>query len=192
MPQGTAQTRPMTLVEWGDLPEDEPGELVDGRLVEDEDVGYLNEVVVAWLIRVLGTWLVARGGLVAASDARFGVSRTRGRKPDLSVYFAGRLPPARGLVTLPPDIMIEVVSPRPSDARRDRVEKMAEYEAFGVRYYWLVDPETRIFEIFELGADGRYARALGVSGGTIAAVPGCEGLSLDVDALWAEADRLSV
>ncbi len=28
--------RPLSLAEWADLPEDEPGEFVDGRLVEDE------------------------------------------------------------------------------------------------------------------------------------------------------------
>lgn len=181
----------MTLADWADRAEDEPGELVDGRLVEDEEVGYLHEVVVAWLIRVLGGWLATRGGLVGASDARFGVSRTRGRKPDLSVYFAGRRPPAQGLVTVPPDIMIEVVSPRPSDARRDRIDKMSDYAAFGVKYYWIVDPGVRTFEIFELGVDGRYAHAHGVSSGAIANVPGCEGLLVDVDALWGEIERLA-
>jgi Uma2 family endonuclease len=86
----------MTLAEWGELDEDVAGELVDGRLVEDEEVGYLHEVVVAWLIRILGDWLTDRGGFVGASDARFAVSPTRGRKPDLSVYLAGRLPSAAG------------------------------------------------------------------------------------------------
>lgn len=180
----------MTLAEWGELGEDEPGELVDGLLLEDEEVGYLHEVVVAWLIGVLGSWLASRGGLVGASDARFGVSRTRGRKPDLSVFFSGRRPPARGLVTVPPDIMIEVVSPRPSDARRDRIDKTADYAAFGVAYYWIVDPSARTLEIFELGADGRYAQALGAADGVVTAVPGCEELSIDLDALWRVIDQL--
>ena len=180
----------MTLAEWADMDEDEPGELVDGVLVEDEDVGYRHDLVGAWLTHLLFTWVIPLGGLAAISDARFGVTKKRGRKADLSVYFQGRKPPADGLVTVPPDIMVEVISPRPKDARRDRVEKMNEYAAFGVRFYWLVDPALRTFEIFELGADGRYVRAVGESEGVIRPVPGCEGLSIDLDALWAAVDRL--
>jgi Uma2 family endonuclease len=180
----------MTLEQWGDLPEDEGGELVDGRLVEEEEVGFLHDVVVAWFIRTLGNWLASRGGFVGASDTRFAVSAVRGRKPDLSVYFAPRRPAPHGLVTVPPDIMIEVVSPRPSDARRDRLEKMADYAGFGVRYYWIVDPAVRILEVFELGADTRYARALGAAEGVVTDVPGCAGLSLDLNALWSDVDRL--
>ena len=183
-------TPTMTLAEWADLEEDEPGELVDGVLVEDEDVGYLHDTVGAWLAHLLFGWAIPRGGWVAISDARFGVAPRRGRKSDLSVYFQGRKPPAHGLITVPPDIMIEVLSPRPKDARRDRVEKMNEYAAFGVRFYWLVDPPLRTLEIFELGADGRYTRAVGVTGGVVDPVPGCEGLSIDVDALWALVERL--
>lgn len=182
--------RRMTLAEWADRDEDAPGELVDGRLVEDEEVGFLHDLVVGWVIRVLGNWVVPRGGLVAASDARFGVTATRGRKPDVSVYFAGRRPPATGLITVPPDIVIEVVSPRPRDARRDRIEKMAEYAVFGVAYYWIVDPVARTLEIFELGADGRYASALGAADGLVTGVPGCDDLGLDLDSLWAEVDSL--
>jgi Uma2 family endonuclease len=188
----TADTsvRAMTLAEWADLDEDEPGELVDGRLVEDEEVGAEHDVVGAWLIWVLRSWLASRGGFVGMSDTRFGVSRTRGRKPDTYVYLPGRQPPRRGLVTVAPDIMVEIVSPRPKDARRDRVEKLREYAAFGVRFYWIVDPAIRTFEILELGSDGRYAHAASATEGVIDPVPGCEGLAIDVDALWAEVDRL--
>jgi Uma2 family endonuclease len=68
--------------------------------------------------------------------------------------------------------MVEVVSPRPSDARRDRLEKMAEHAAFGVRYYWILDPSVRLLEVFELDTRGRYARALGAAAGVVASIPG--------------------
>ena len=180
----------MTLTEWADLGEDEPGELVDGVLVEDEDVGYLHDAVGLWLGHLLFGWVTPRGGSAATSDARYGVGPGGGRKSDLSVYFRGRRPPAHGLIKIPPDIMVEIVSPTPKDARRDRVEKMNEYAAFGVKFYWIVDPALRSLEIFELGADGRYARAVGALRGVVDPVPGCEGLSIDLDALWVLAEGL--
>jgi Uma2 family endonuclease len=90
----------------------------------------------------------------------------------------------------PADVMIEVVSPSPSDVRRDRLVKRAEYAAFGVRWYWLLDPAVRTLEIFELGPDGRYVVVLGAGSGRVEAVPGCDGLALDLDELWGELDSL--
>lgn len=180
----------LSLEEWFELPEDEPGELIDGRLEEEEVPDYLHELLVALLVRVFGNWILPRGGFVAGSDAKFAVGSGRGRKPDLTVYFPNRRPPARGLIHVPPDIAVEIVSPRPRDGRRDRVEKLADYAAFGVAYYWIVDPQLRSLEIFERNPNGRYTHVLGESAGTLENIPGCVGLTLDLDALWAELDRL--
>jgi Uma2 family endonuclease len=183
--------RPISIEEWAGLPEDEPGEVVDGRIVEEEAVGYAHEVVVIWLAALLRAWIAPKGGLVGGSDARFAVRPTRGRKPDLTVYLPGsRRPPGQGLIRVPPDIAVEVVSPTPRDGRRDRVEKVIEYAGFGVRWYWILDPQLRSLEILELGADGRYAHAFSATDGVAAALPGCEALAIDLDDLWAELDRL--
>jgi Uma2 family endonuclease len=182
--------RPMSVEEWEQMGEDEPGELVDGLLEEEEVADSPHEVVVGALLFVLMSWARPRGGVVLASDAKYALSKRRGRKPDISVMFGReRKLPRRGATWTPPDLMVEVVSPRPRDRRRDRVQKLREYAAFGVQWYWLVDPEARTVELLRLGDDGRYAHALDAEGGTVE-VPGCEGLTLDLDALWREVDEV--
>jgi hypothetical protein len=64
------------------------------------------------------------------------------------------------------------------------------YAAFKVRFYWLVDPALGSVEIFELQG-GRYGRAAAATSGAITEVPGCAGLAVDLDALWAELARLT-
>jgi Uma2 family endonuclease len=179
----------MTLEEWGELDEDVEGELVDGVLEEEEVATFLHELVVMWLAQALRTWVRRRHGYVAGSEAKIAVGPRRGRKPDLSVYRRGRVPAlADSLVRIPPHVVVEVVSPRPRDARRDRVEKIGDYARAGVRYYWILDPQLRTLEILELGARARYRVVVATSRGALR-VPGCPGLVLDLDALWAEVDE---
>jgi Uma2 family endonuclease len=181
----------LSVEDWADMPEDEPGELVDGRLVEEEMADLAHETAVAWLIEVLRAWVVALGGHAFGSEVKLAVGPRRGRKPDVTLYLPGcpRLP-RFGVVRTPPDVAIEVVSRSKRDERRDRIEKPDDYARFGVHWYWILDPVARTLEIFELGADGRYVRALGADAGRIDEVPGCAGLALDLDALWAEIERL--
>jgi Uma2 family endonuclease len=181
----------LEIEEWAALPEEVVGELVDGRLTEEEVPDPIHELAVAWLITLFRAWLDQRGGFVFGSEVKFLLGPTRGRKPDVSVYFPERrAPPRRGPLRDPPDIIVEVVSPSPVDERRDRVEKMDEYAAFGARFYWLVDPALGSLEIFELHA-GRYARAIGATAGRLHEIPGCPGLKVDLDELWHELARLT-
>ncbi len=182
----------LSLEEWAALPDDQPGEWVNGRLEEEEVPDYIHEVVAALLTRALANWALPLGGMVATSGAKFGIDNRRGRMPDLTVCLPPRpLPPPRGLIRTPPDIAIEIVSPTPRDARRDRVQKVDDYAAFGVRFYWIVDPELRSLEILELSDDGRYLHALGATDGVLETVPGCPGLRLDLDEIWTMVDRVA-
>ena len=177
---------------WADLDEDEDGELVDGLLVEEEVPTFVHESIVIFLGSLLRAWARPRPILVGGSEGKFAVTPRRGRKPDLFAYLPGsKRPPKNANVShLPPDIVVEVVSSRPRDVRRDRVEKLSEYAEFGVKRFWIVDPSARTFEILLLGADGHYSHRLSVADGSIAEVPLCEGLVIDLDALWTELDQL--
>jgi Uma2 family endonuclease len=179
----------MTLEEWAELDDEVEGELVDGVLEEEEMPSFLHEVIVGWLIETLRGWARRRGGRVAASEAKIAVGARRGRKPDVSMYLRGRMPAAADrLITVAPHLVVEVTSPRPRDTRRDRVDKLRDYARAGVRDYWILDPQLRSLEVFELGRGGRYAVALTAAAGR-SRIPGCPGLVIDLDALWREVDE---
>jgi Uma2 family endonuclease len=79
----------LTPEQWAALDEDEPGELVDGALEDEEVPSTIHELVVAWLIEALRAWARSSGALVLGSGAKLGVSRNRGRMPDVAVYLRG-------------------------------------------------------------------------------------------------------
>jgi Uma2 family endonuclease len=181
----------LSAEEWFGLPEDVPGELLGGLLVEEEVPDATHELVITWLTALLRAWMRGKGGFVLGSGAKLQLGRDKGRMPDACAYLpGGRRPEATGPIATPPDIAIEVLSPSRDDVRRDRIQKMSEYAAFGIRYYWLVDPAARVVEIYELDSNGLYRRAVGAADGKIEAVPGCLGLSIDMDELWADVDSL--
>jgi Uma2 family endonuclease len=181
--------RRMTIDEWAKLPEDEEGELVDGWLVEEEAPDFVHEVIVAWLLEHLAPWARRHGGIAGGSDAKLALSPSRGRKPDVTVFLGDRMPPARGLVRVPPHVAVEIVSSQARDRRRDRVDKRAEYAAFGVPFYWLVDAEPLRVEIHQLVDDGHVVAAT-FTDGVQRDVPGGPGRVLDVEQLRADIARL--
>lgn len=55
-----------------------------------------------------------------------------------------------------PDLVVEIVSK--DSVARDGRDKYLEYEAAGVREYWVIDPITQKVEAYALGADQHYAQ----------------------------------
>src|SRR5688572_8697665 len=114
--------RALTIAEWAAMDEDEPGERVHGHLEEAEVPDAIHEVPDAWLIGKLGHLLEGKASLIGGTEAKFVVAPRRRRNPDLFVYLpSSPLPPGRGPISVPPDIMVEVVTPTARDERRDRV-----------------------------------------------------------------------
>ena len=92
-----------------------------------------------------------------------------------------------------PDLVVEVISPRPRDVARDRTEKHAQYCAFGVPHYWTVEPLHRTLEIYlRTGTQSRtkgwlweYQRAELATDGIVSPLVGPV---FDVGALWRDLD----
>ena len=103
-------------------------------------------------------------------------------QPDVIFISEGR----QGFITEsningPPDLVVEVLSP--STQERDRTAKRTIYARYGVREYWLIDPETRTVEV--LKADEPDFETVHVfPEGTAATSPVLQGLEVTVSSLF--------
>jgi Uma2 family endonuclease len=105
-----------------------------------------------------------------------------GRAPDiLFVSNAHRKRQKRTYVDGPADLAVEIISP--DSVARDRGEKYQEYEAGGVREYWLIDPQRKQAEFYQLDKRGNYhAAKLDAEGAFHSAV--LKGVWIKVAWLW--------
>jgi len=77
-----------------------------------------------------------------------------GREPDLLFIAEGHLKRLKdAYLDGPADLVVEITSPESGE--RDRGKKFYEYEAGGVREYWLIDPDREQAEFYRL-EEGRY------------------------------------
>lgn len=132
------------------------GELIRGELCEVPPPGFLHERLVAKLIALLLTFAEARQlGLVVGGS---GVWTERDpdtvRAPDVQFYSVGRVSMDErrlGYLEIPPDLAVEVRSPRDS---RDQVhDKAIMWLTTGVRMVWVVLPERRSIDVYRTGED---------------------------------------
>ena len=85
--QVRADPGPYTWNDFIELEEDDPRELLDGRLVEIEVPTLSHERIVAQLIFALEGWIRAgNGGLVIGSGYKIRIDEQRGAMPDVQFY----------------------------------------------------------------------------------------------------------
>jgi Uma2 family endonuclease len=107
-----------------------------------------------------------------------------GREPDVLFIATAHLDRLRRTyLDGPADLVVEIISPE--SIGRDRGDKFVEYEQAGVREYWLLDPDRRQAEFYQVGADGRYRLCLGGAEGTYESLV-LTGLKLPLEWLWRE------
>jgi len=120
---------------------------LDGELLE-RNVGEWDHSRLQMLVSRYLSNREAEWGILVVPEQRVQVKPTRFRVPDISVLTGAR--PSGGIVDKPPFLCIELLSP--SDRMREMQERIDDYLAFGVRYVWLIHPETR--RAFVYTADG--------------------------------------
>jgi Uma2 family endonuclease len=139
------------------LDEDTRAEWVDGEIIMMSPASDQHQDLVEFLIVILRFFNETHeaGWLRVAPFIMRTSVHPSGREPD--ILFVAQ---ERAHLVQPTfldgaaDLIVEVVSPE--SVGRDRGEKFVEYEAAGVREYWLIDPLRQQAEFYQLGSDGRY------------------------------------
>lgn len=174
----------LTYEDYCALPDDgKRHEILDGELYMTPSPSRSHQRFAGNLFIVLKPFVEARGlGEVFIAPFDVILAKTTVVVPDLVFVSRGRLDIVtnRG-VEGSPDLVVEILSP--DSARRDRVEKGQLYARYGVRHFWVADPEARTLEVFEAGDEG-YRRTAQLTGGADFAPALFPGLSIPLASLW--------
>ncbi len=172
-----------TYADYRNAPDDRRYELLDGDLVVSPGPSTVHQRASINLVLLLGQATIVSGiGEVFAAPLDVVLSETDVVQPDLLFITNDRAhiitdENVRGA----PDLVVEILSP--STAERDRTYKRALYAKFGVKEYWLVDPEAHSVTILLLGPQG--FEELGVCGpGETLDSPTLQGFAVSPDAIF--------
>jgi Uma2 family endonuclease len=143
---------PYRAVDYWQLPDGEPVELIRGRLSESPSPTSPHQTVVLLLSELFSRIVRRSNGIAYSAPMDVVLSDDTILQPDLLYISKSRRGIVRDRVEGPPDIVIEIIS---GSARRDRVEKLDLYSRHGVAEYWIVEPEAQHIE-FLVNEGGRY------------------------------------
>ncbi len=105
--------------------------------------------------------------------------------PDLAGWRREGMPelPTTAWFELAPDWACEILSP--STARIDRAVKMPLYAREGVQHLWLVDPDARTLEVYQLQPDGHWLLHRTLTQDDAVSEPPFDAITFRLDVLWA-------
>ena len=135
-------------------------EWVGGEVIVDLPATERHQALVLFLGTLLSLFVgwVRRGRVLTAPFVMLGSPAGPAREPDVMVLTGEHLDRLRRTrVEGAADLVVEVVSD--DSAARDRAEKFDEYQALGVREYWVIDPrpgrERVDFWVLDAGSRSR-------------------------------------
>lgn len=133
--------------------EDTRAEWVDGEVVMMSPANLEHCDLEAWLLSLLRMLVEQHDLGIVLSEAQVRLPDQRSlRVPDiwfLSKERRGLLRPTH--LEGPPELIVEIVSP--DSQSRDWREKYIEYQAAGVREYWIIDPMSQRVEVHALSPE---------------------------------------
>jgi|ERR1017187_5675357 Uma2 family endonuclease len=102
------------------------------------------------------------------------------RVPDLAVFDRSTIIEQDGYIHSAPQLLVEVLSP--SNNRRERDEKLADYASLGVPEVWVISPETRTVEVLYL--EDAYLRSDHILARGILTPKLFPHVNVDIAAIW--------
>lgn len=144
-----------TYAEYRLLSEDQRYEVIEGELLMTPAPNVRHQRISRRLNHRLTTFVETGGyGEVLYAPTDVILSTENVVQPDLLFVSKERLTilDPDGAVNGAPDLVVEILSP--STASRDRIAKYRLYSKYGVREYWVVDPEARTVEVLVQGSGG--------------------------------------
>ena len=162
----------------------QPCELWHGRLIMSPAPTPFHQLVALRLQDALYRWVDRRKlGVVLGAPSDVVLAPDLALQPDVLFIAKARQNIIKTHIYGAPDLVMEVVSPdRP---RRDYKDKKEQYEAHGVKEYWIVDPDRRRIEVWTLRGD--FYQLAGVYSGKQQAVSVLlPGFNVRVDRIIAE------
>jgi Uma2 family endonuclease len=166
-----------------ELPEtNQPCELWDGELIMSPAPSFYHQEIVLGFYRRLHEWVSRRKlGKAIAGPIDMVLSPHRVTQPDVAFIAEARLGIVARTINGPVDLAAEVVSL--GDRGRDRIEKRDLYEQYGVKEYWLIDPEAKTVEVLYLES-GRYQLFMRCTPGQTACSKLLPGFEIEVQPLF--------
>ncbi|HKQ38711.1 MAG TPA: Uma2 family endonuclease [Verrucomicrobiae bacterium] len=144
------------LAEMGES--NEPMELWDGELIMSPTPTPKHQTIVLSFASRLREFVNEKKlGRVFVSPLDVILTQTRVVQPDVLFISNANMAILQDRIRGAPDLCMETVS---RTWRRDRIEKRELYSEFGVKEYWIIDPERASIEVLELvkGTFQTYAR----------------------------------
>lgn len=132
------------------LPDGQRAELIDGQIYDMAPPNTIHQRLIAKLSHHILSHIDTKGGDCEVFPAPFAVFLNKDNRnyvePDISVICGKDKLNDKGCNGAP-DWIIEIVSP--STERIDYGIKLFKYRSAGVREYWVVNPRTRIINVYD-------------------------------------------